>query len=966
MTVILTCIASFDYSPRRFLSLFDLGRDQVFSVTTGRGLDLLLSLAVADGTSEGKDSPRSVLNSHAPYNPKTPKNYPAIPCATHNPVFAVSNRLTPATRLAILAVLTLLGAQLAAADWVEPRTARDVPGTRHGTYLLRVVNYEGVPVETMVTLAERATAFSSRELTLAMAKTSADGRIEFKDISSRHPLVLRTEGPDGLRPSYQLLPEVVDGTVDLGTLSLQQNFVVTGVIYEHDAKGERRKVDASIALVDADTTHAFTWNRTVESPGEFRFEEFDDRPMSIKINLYAAEGTRTYNVPFALDPARPHRHLLLTLPRDNLLREVVVEETEWLQPAESPKHTAGQVVDESGEPLAGIRVEGHVHADRRVRVILTETDEQGRFRMATGNVLDGWLVVPALTGGLWFELDTLSFVVPTSGKFYPGVRGERSDRVAYSWLHRDEWLPVDPEELYGGSNRGAPALLRAQVPGRIDRLDAYPPAGGRAVFDYRTDKFHGLRIVGGGAPVAGAIVQVVDALPPLALEAHWYIPRSGLHLNRVTTGADGRLNLAGAPNAIYVAYVYAPGYEPAHTRLVADKETVLDLVPRSAQVRFSGLGQGESLRVKVAHRDSLVARHSTDTNEPIDLKLAPGSYDLTVEDQDGAILRGRTVRVSAGAQGIDMGRDERPQVVVRSPDAQAHLDWIVSATRGTPRGGTVGRWERENPSPILPGDATIAADSLDATTRRLSLPGGGRWLIHANAGRELRHALFTEVELEAGERRVLELPRLDASLAGRVTYTSDTPGDYHIHGFAHPRMMLLRAPGTGHGWNVVAGVVASPLRSEEKARPFELDQLPAGNYHLFHHLADGDAWGGIEVSLEEGSRTDIGDLDAHETGYWTVQVVRGNGRPVSDAVLRIRDRMYEAWSAFRTYENSDAIFADNPIPRPPAGRLRDGRVTFDKIRPGWLEFELAHPAGPVRHYLRKVEPGRTLRLVLDE
>lgn len=147
---------------------------------------------------------------------------------------------------------------------------------------------------------------------------------------------------------------------------------------------------------------------------------------------------------------------------------------------------------------------------------------------------------------------------------------------------------------------------------------------------------------------------------------------------------------------------------------------------------------------------------------------------------------------------------------------------------------------------------------------------------------------------------------------------------------------------------------------------FTLHHLPAGEYHLFHHLGDDDAWGGFEVTLAPGKTTRVGRLGSRAPGPLTVEVVDAGGRPVDDAIPRIRDRLHEAWTKFVATARSTAVYADNPLPAPPAAWLRGKPVTFDAVRPGWVELALDHPAGPTRHFLRKAEPGSVLRLVVDD
>ena len=870
------------------------------------------------------------------------------------------------TWLARLAVVALLGTStIAAADWLEVRTARDLPGTQHASFRLQVVDHEGAPVQTTVILSEREPGYHGYDLPIAETSTGPDGRADFADVSSRYPLLLTIAGSDDLRPNSQFLPSVANGMADLGVVTLKRNFVVSGVIYGNDAEGGRQRLDTSVKLVSSGTGRTFAWNSSPWSNGVFRLEDFDVRPSKLEIRRRSGERGHLvrYTVPFVADPDRPHRHFLMTLPHEDASDQTVgVEEAEWpegVPPFEPPRPIEGRVVTASGEPAAGLRVEGYWY-DSGATMRRADTDADGRFSMEAGGV-HRRLLVPAPGGAFRFPIDNDRLELTSPERQNLVVRGERADRIDYGWLHRGEWLPIPPELLRGDSSRSVgQVLVRAEVPGRIHRLVAYPSSKSTLEFDFRRDESHRLLVVDRGEPVAGATVEVVDAAPPTSA------PHVPVRLNTAVADGDGRLSLAGDPNAHYVVYVYAPGYEPARIRWPPGTETRVELVPRNLAVPFDGLGGGARLRVKVAGRDTLVTLRRIAEASPVVVKLAPGSYDATVEDSDGMVLRGTTLRVVPGMESVDMRRDRRPRVVVRLRSSPTARDWFVSATRKTPPHGAVAALARGyfGTGPRV-HQAAVEADSPDSATRVLALPGSGRWLVHVNAGRELGYALFTEVDMEVGAVRDLVLPRLDASLEASVTFRTATGDLFPIHGIAGPRMMLLSTAGTGHGWHVV--VSRLPEWSAESAgdRPLALDRLPPGEYHLFHHLVDHDAWGGVEVALEPGETTRIGGLGRGETGRLTVEVVDREGRPVSGPVLRIRDRMHEAWSAFVTGARSDAVFAENPIPPPPVKRLRGGSVTFDTVRAGWLELVVDDPAGPVRHYLRKVEPGRTLRLVVD-
>ncbi len=869
-------------------------------------------------------------------------------------------------RRARLALIVLLGAPIAAADWIEQRPAEDGWGVRHATYSLRVVDYEGKPVETTVSLSEEPPGLV-RGRTVAQARSDADGRARFTGITSPRPLVVEVGGSYRLRPHTRFLRRLATGgSADLGASTLERNFIVSGVIYEEAEDGNRRLLPAYV-LLSSDSSGGSVIRSGLELGAVFRHEHLDAQSMQIIIRPGDGRRGRQYAVPFAADPQRPHRHLLMTLPRvDSSDQSVRVEEAGWpagVPDAALPGRIEGRAVTPDGRPIPRLRLQGNWRGVRGTQSV--ETDDDGRFSMTGDFPGDVVALVPwGPSYGVFHEPGPVEVEVETVRRLKLSVKGERVGRIDFAWLHGNEWLPIDPRVLRGNPRYATEqVLLRARVPGRIDRMVAYPPTGSTIELDYRSDKAHSLRVLHRGVPVPGAIIDVLDAAaPPRPGAVPWHERLAGGRLNRVAADADGRTTLAGDPAAHYVAQVYAPGYEPARVRWNADTETVVDLVAHDARVRFQGLDGGAQLAVTAAGSDSLVSLSQIPGDAPVVLRLAPGRYDATVEDRDGTVLRGRTLRARSGAQTVDMRADRRPRVVVRIPRSTP-LDWFVSATRRTPPTGTVTREESRASGFLSPEfGSIIEADQPDPTTRVLALPGTGRWLVHANAGWEADLALFTEGDLQAEQVLDLALPRLDASLVGTPTFVRrDAP----IHGFAGPRMLLLAASASASPWHILATSAGREL-ADTVDRSFTLDHLPPGEYRLFHHLADEEAWGGFEVSLASGKTTRVGRFGTRESGPWTVDVTDGAGHPVTGATLRIRDRLHEAWTRFVASDRSTAVYADNPIPAPPAVQLGGTPVTFDAVRAGWVELVLDDPAGPNRHYLRKAEPGRTLRLVVDQ
>ena len=482
------------------------------------------------------------------------------------------------------------------------------------------------------------------------------------------------------------------------------------------------------------------------------------------------------------------------------------------------------------------------------------------------------------------------------------------------------------------------------------------------VFDFRNDEPHGLVVLGKGEPVADARVEVVDVAAPLPVRLDRRSPRTPLLVDRTTTDSKGRWSTVGDPDGLYVAYVYADGYEPARVRLVSGSDKHVELVARDRMVRFRGARTGDLLCVRLARRESVVAQVRAIDDAPILVELAPGTYDATVEDARGEIVTGTTITVSDASPVVDLVQDRRPQVVLYLREMRNSRGLFVGGTRrALPHqdygvAGFLRSWRD-----LVDSQPPATVEWVDDATRVLRFPGSGRWQVHVGSSRADR-SLFTEVNLAPGEIRELHLPPLDASLEGTMTYEPD-PDDRVIayHWVDGPRMMLIATGDSGTRWNAMS-YLPRPRPGGREPHTFAMRALPAGEYHLFHHLADVEGWGGREVTLVAGATTRVEGLGTDRPARLVVEVQDAEGQPVRDRILRIRDRMYKPW---RPPGRITITGGSGPrVPVPPAVHLNGEPVTFDSIRPGWLELVVDDPAGDARHYLRKVEPGKTLRLVV--
>ena len=825
----------------------------------------------------------------------------------------MNNRFNTLVRVVALGVCTAV----CGADWVEERAAHDRPGMYNGGFVVRV-DHDGLPLPARVRVGEGAMAPFA--IAGVATQTDANGRAELHGVVGHHVYV-DVYATDVLRPYCQRVEGVSNGVVDLGLVSLERNFGVTGVLLQEDVDGLLKADYVSVELRaqsrrrGGGVDDALADDRDGRA-GVFRMEDFDIEPnLFIEIRWWSREQRNLiiHKVPFAVDPLRPHRHLLVTLPREDADDQAVkVQEGVW--PDGVPPVPERSLLRVSDRPF-----EADFETLRRLRLV---------------------------------------------------TRGEREDRIDYHWLGEwnDEWHPTTADSLgtvLGKSDERT--LVRARAPGRIDRFVPYAPKNSSVVFEFGNDQPHGVVVVDEGKPVAGAKVDILDVATPLTLRT-LRLRRQDARVPIVlkqhdVTDSEGRLSLAGDPDGLYVAYVYAQGYEPAWVRLSAGIDMRVELVARDVDVRFRGLLAGELLRVKVAGSDALAAVVRGVDDEPVVARLALGTYDATVEGLDGEIVSGTTFAAADASDGVDLREDRRPQVVLHLPERREPGGWFVGASR-LPHGDWRDFGDRKMP---------VQVESVGGATRVLRLPGTGRWNVHA--GQSRTQSLFVEVNVGAGEFRELRLP-LAASLEGTMTYEPDLDDDVvAYHWVAGPRLMLVAMGGPRAGWNVMYSLPRPDEEGGRNPHTFALAGLPAGDYHLFHHLADRQAWGGgREVTLAAGATTRLEGLGSHRPEPLVVEVVDADGQPIRNRILRILDRMYKERTA--RDGRSGADFCDEfivvssggpiePIPAPPAVLLEGVPVILDSIRPGWLELVVDDPAGDARHYLRKVEPGKTLRLVVE-
>lgn len=889
------------------------------------------------------------------------------------------------------------------ADRVEQRNALERRGTHAASIAMTVVDPRGSPVEADITLLGHRGGWPGFLYVVASTSTDTHGRAEIHDLDCPDTLSVLVDPPERLRRFHAPVRFASNGKVDFGTLTLRHNSVVTGNVLEIDVSGTRTEVDSGwVALRKASVAgHEGSYELEELNDGRFRFDELDGQPVEIVFSRQVRNGRPSgpdvYRAPFRINSERPVRQVTLMIDH-RTEGGVTLSVSEQESPAQDkqPRHRLeGRLLLPGGEPIRGLPVWTGVGK----LPISTITDLKGRFFFETKSLSEDGLLVLTPAGPLTIafnrksvdddELPAPRYLVDPNKPFEielsvlkhldVKVEGVLSNEVSYSWIWVDnDWIPLDRDlvDLILTEPQGQ-LMLRARTPGHFARFALYPPKQSALRFDFEKDIPHRLQVVSNGKPIAGAKVEIVETSGLFPATGIFDAPGQNILLDRVETDTEGRVSLAGDPQAAYVAYVYAAGYDPARIRWRAGVEARLDLKERNIGVRFTGLQSGELLQVKPAGRDALIGGWYVGDAEAVATSLSPGVYDVSVTSSEGAVVRGTTFTATKSIV-VDLTVDRRPRVVLHLPplpavperyrktlspgpdDAVPRDRWIALATRKTPPSGTVGALAQTSSGYWSSDEPPVQAESPDDLTRILRLSGTGRWLVHLSAEHDsLDSSLFTEVDLAPAENLELEVPPLDSGLEGSMTFKGDLA--YSHHGVAGPRLMLISMLGNKHGWNIVCSI---PPRLAEKGpnhHLFSLKRLPAGQYRIAHHLGERPGWGGGEVTLDSGQSTKIARLGAAESTPLTVEVFNADGRPARDLLLRVRDRMHERWAAFCEIPTS-GVFASRPIPPPPEARLLGEAVTLPSIRDGWLELVLEDEAGSTRHYLRKVEPRRKLHL----
>ena len=507
-----------------------------------------------------------------------------------------------------------------------------------------------------------------------------------------------------------------------------------------------------------------------------------------------------------------------------------------------------------------------------------------------------------------------------------------------------------------------------QLPEVGDAEGNEAPASIDARFQFESSGAYRLQVKGADQALPGAVVDI-ELINDLRRSDRTF-------LGSFKTDSSGRLELKGSDANLYRVYAYSEGFEPRVAMWTPGLTLELNLRPYDAELTLEGTLNNGYVRVKPAGQAFPVATLRTYGLEAEPVAVAPGMYDLTVFEEQGALVRSiRAKALSRQSQAVSLQEDHRPSVRVVLPlNEAADADWSVWATRSTPMvmpaawaayttydGGQLSIQE-----PV----AEMESQEAGEVVLRLSTPGTVQIVCAREA---LPHLLLREVTLAPGEDRTLTIPPLTSSLKGSMKTYHGGKGFSH-HGWAGPRLIMLADE--EEGWSVIVN-----LPKREANDSFEISSVLAGDFHVYQHLIGepaahaevvhegagsnrpSDAWGGIPVRLLPNQATALKDFDEYARGLLRVFIRDWNGLPLDGATLSVRDRMSEAWRQVKNSASSLAN-ADDPIPYPPAVRVAGGVAELPSIRAGRLELRLVVDDGRAFDMARDIDPEKRLEIRL--
>ena len=879
-----------------------------------------------------------------------------------------------------------------AGDSTRVAAAYQRPGTHHASIGLSVVDPTGEPLAGAgVSLIVESAHFRGR-FELARAETSLDGRVLFQDVSSSEALALSIDHGPAWRQRYQRLRLASFGHCELGELTLLPNQVLTGAVALPLDWGMDRTTNVGIQLIASDGRRLAG---TAAKDGWYRLEGYDLVPAKLVVTSRSQRQNQAWEAHVPADEAALDRRIdiALTSPRG---QGPFLLETEELAgrprvPAEL-EEVRGRITMPDGSPASGLIVEltGHF----RPSLGRTATDDDGRFTIQSESPIEalrtrgpfGALTVrerPVERPDRWWSiqavptLQDIELQLSNIPDTPPVALDAEGLGVALSWLRDGAWEPCSLElAALVPHQRCIPEALRASIPGHASRLLKLRTASVSAL-SFEDDVEHALTLTGPAGPIPNARVELAVVRPPRQeFQEPEYTTIEGL-----STDDRGHVSLLADPDEVYLAFIDAHDHDPACIVLTPGASSVR-LARREHEIRIEA-DQDGWVRLLRAGTDQLVAMEWAVAGQALQRRVAPGSYDVTLQQPSGAVVRQQTFQVSAGSTeplAVDLSVDRRPRIVLGLPElppvpkdqrsyysdlpgdpAQDHWEVRVARDSDLFAVDRVPHPARNQPDP----EPQVTIEQRSEVEFALTFPAAGRWQVHIASQRgALDFRLFREVNLATGDRLRLEIPALESGLRGSMRMFDADLDELSYHGYGGPRLCLLNASGADRGWSVLC--YTPPRVGPDSGGRFSLPHLPVGRYLAFDHLSlDEAGWGGSAIELGAGQATTIADFADHPIGAIRIDVVDPAGEPLRNATLHIRDRCYESWRDAAS-QPGDRSFATHHLPAPANYRLSGASVLVEGVRAGWLELEVDVRAGVTHRFLESFELGETVTLTLPE
>lgn len=491
---------------------------------------------------------------------------------------------------------------------------------------------------------------------------------------------------------------------------------------------------------------------------------------------------------------------------------------------------SGVLLDESNNPVAGIRFAPFVIQSRKPRVPIVSysyTDAQGRFNASVPE-WPGEVHLVSHSGPIWISMEeTFRGLLEDkwgSNTFYlvdsredttvrlksletVNIRliGKQPDEIDFSmyapYPHHQHVIPISTLKLRF-HEKPQDMWMRVSSTGHLSRLVKYPSIGNPLIVDFSNDKPIVVRVSSDGHPVNGARVDFIEASagyrPKYQIPSHDWSETDSL-----ITDSNGGVFVKGDGNSVYVACAYMESHLPSCVRLHSSVENELELSRKNKVVEFVGLEEGDYLRLKIAGTDIIEYAKPIEDEGKLSVSVAPGTYDATVARKDQGVVRGYTFEARRSLERVDLREDNRPEVTISLPELPPipeevrqwysvgpipDLDlWHVNASRKTRRGYMASGFGR------LAEHYTFEEPNLEIFNRTdrsisLRLSGSGSWVLALVPRYEsLDYWLMTELLADAGSSIELKLNDLNSNLTGTANF--DASG-FHRYGFAEPRLAL--------------------------------------------------------------------------------------------------------------------------------------------------------------------------------